>query len=283
MLVSQSPGAQSKPISLSKQQKHMYASTRRSSPSLQAAMRARHSRWGTGIFCRENSTGSSINSLFSLKTWRFIERPKTQKDHTCIGRDKASKICYTSNVHLKTSKSSGKEEEEHSRDRKQEQTLPKQNGQMAGAPTIPVLSFPPPASSQGLVAVRIKKVSPPRLWWVFNHAGHSWQQCTTFYSHSVSFTLPFRDSVAPSLPNTMPSAHKPCHSKGPIGLQAGRTEETSKRSLCCCTITMEDPQTQTGGKARGTAINITSFKRAHRERLITLADLNIWIIAVAFL
>lgn len=143
--------------------------------------------------------------------------------------------------------------------------------------------FSSPCLFPGIGSSENKKSFPPHLWWVFNHAEHSWQQCTTFYSHSVSSTLPFRDSVAPSLPNTMPSAHKPCHSKGPFGLQADRTEETSKRSLCCCTITMEDPQTQTGGKARGTAINITSFKRAHRERLITLADLNIWIIAVAFL
>lgn len=46
---------------------------------------------------------------------------------------------------------------------------------------------------------------------------------------------------------------------------------------------MEDPPTQSGGKARATSINITSFKTAHRERPRDLADLYIWIVAVAFL
>lgn len=43
---------------------------------------------------------------------------------------------------------------------------------------------------------------------------------------------------------------------------------------------MEDPPTQNKGKA---AIIIASFKTMDREKLRTLADLNIWIIAVVFI
>lgn len=65
------------------------------------------------------------------------------------------------------------------------------------------------------------------------------------YSLHVSFTLSFRDLVAPSLTNIMASAYKPHDSTGPIGLCADRAKESSS-----CTVTMEDPSTQTEGEAR---------------------------------
>lgn len=46
---------------------------------------------------------------------------------------------------------------------------------------------------------------------------------------------------------------------------------------------VEDPPTQTGEEARETAINIISFKTAHKAKLRTLADLNIWTIVVVVL
>lgn len=94
MLVSQPPGAQSKPISLPKQQMQMEASTRKNSPSPQAAMRAL--KMGNRYFHRENYASSSINSSFSLNTLYFIKRLKTHRDHASAGREKSK--CALQNV-----------------------------------------------------------------------------------------------------------------------------------------------------------------------------------------
>lgn len=65
----------------------------------------------------------------------------------------------------------------------------------------------------------------------FSTMQHTVDNSAPLFILSVSFTLPFQDSVAPSFPNTMLSAYKPHHSKGPIALHAVRTEEMSNRRV----------------------------------------------------
>lgn len=65
----------------------------------------------------------------------------------------------------------------------------------------------------------------------FSTMQHTVDNSAPLFILTVSFTLPFRDSVAPSFPNTMLSAHKLRHSKGPIGLHAVRIEEMGNRRV----------------------------------------------------
>lgn len=242
-------------------------------------MRAQHSRSGTGIFHRENSTGSSINSPFSLNTLYFIKRPKIHKDHACTGREKAKCV----KLHMCTSKCQRVwERRKKTQGQKTGWTLPKQNGQIAGgAPCSQChcsvfLPLPSPDRSEN------KKVFCSVCCGFASMQHMADYRALLFVLAVFPLSFPSRDSVAPSLPDTSLSTQT-TPLQGPHWTVCWQNwRSLHQRSPACCTITVEDPPNQNEGKASGTA-TITSFKTVHREKLWTLADLSIWIIAMVFL
>lgn len=240
-------------------------------------MRAWHSRSGIGIFHGENSTGSSINSPFSLNTLYFIKRPKIHKDHACTGREKAKCVIPL----MCTSKCQRVwERRKKTQGQKRGWTLPKQNGQIGGGAPCSQCHCSVFLPCLAQIEVRIKKFSALSVVGL--------QACSTWLTTMQSFSF-FLCFLYPSLQGfscSQSSRHNSLSTQTPplkgshwtVCWQLKKPAPQESSLLHHHHGRCPNPEQR---KASGTAI-ITSFKTPHREKLRTLADLSIRIIAMVF-
>lgn len=151
MLVSQSPGAQRKPISLSKQQK-------------QGVVLASRQQWGQGTQGGEQvfSAGKIIlvppQSFFSLRTLYWMTQTTKRP---CLYWKGQSKICSTSHVHFSMSEF-GKGERTRQGHENRNGYCPSRTVRQQELPIHNTSTqFSSSAFPQGLVDVRIKMFSLP--------------------------------------------------------------------------------------------------------------------------